>query len=117
MNRIIAARQKWSTALHESNINGVLNCYNREHIFKGTISQKVTYDTEDLRYYFENLITRNPSVTFIKSELKQVNELFFDSGKYSFMFSSNEIINANYQFIYKFVDNEPKIISHFSSLI
>jgi len=117
MNIIVAARKKWIDALHNRNMYNILDCYSKTHTFKGTIAKKVTYTRSDLQGYFSNLLQMKPSVTFVKSELKKFDNLYFDSGTYVFTFPQRKQLNANYQFVYKIVENEVKIVSHFSSSI
>jgi len=114
MNTIIAARQKWINAISNRNMYNLLDCYHKNHIFKGTVVKKVTYTEHELKNYFNNLLEKNPSVTFIKSDLRKIDNLYFDSGSYVFSSPYMEQLNANYQFIYKLENGEPKIISHFS---
>ena len=117
MNTIVAARKKWIDAIHSKNLYNILDCYNKNHTFKGTLSKKVTYNKNHIDMYFSNLLQMKPSVTFIKSELKKIDDMYFDSGTYVFTFPSSKQLNANYQFVYKMVDGTPKIVSHFSSSI
>lgn len=117
MNTIVAARKKWIDALHNRNMYNLLDCYDKTHTFKGTVARKVTYTKQDLKFYFDNLLQMKPTVTFIKSDLKKIDGLYFDSGSYVFSFASSKQLNANYQFVYKIVDGDPKIVSHFSSSI
>jgi len=117
MNIIVAARRKWIDALHNKNMYNILDCYHKNHTFKGTLSRKVTYSKNDIDGYFSNLLEMKPSVTFIKSDLKKIDNLYIDSGTYVFTFPSSKQLNANYQFVYKIEDNEAKIVSHFSSSI
>lgn len=114
---VIGARKKWVDALKTKNIHGILSCYKKEHIFKGTLRNRVTHDTHCLQTYFESLMKRNPNVTFLRSNIIKVNDMYYDSGTYSFTFDGNEILNANYQFVYEVIDGELKIVSHFSSII
>jgi hypothetical protein len=117
MNIIVAARRKWIQALHNKNMYNLLDCYHKNHTFKGTLAKKVTYSQNDLSGYFSNLMQMKPSVTFVKSDLKKIGGLYFDSGTYSFTFPSSKQKNANYQFVYKVEGGEAKIVSHFSSSI
>jgi|TARA_R110000772_G_scaffold28741_3_gene72301 hypothetical protein len=117
MNIIVAARRKWIQALHNKNMYNILDCYHKNHTFKGTLARKVTYSKNDLNDYFSNLIQMKPSVTFMKSDVKKIDGLYFDSGTYAFTFPSSKQINANYQFVYKVEEGEVKIVSHYSSSI
>ena len=113
---IVNARSMWIDSLHAKNLNGILDCYDRENtLFKGTINRKVTTSRLELEIYFRNFLNRNPTVTFIKSDIIYMNYSFFDSGTYTFQFKNSKPIYANYQFVYKMIGDEPKIISHFSS--
>lgn len=94
-----------------------MSCYSNRHIFKGTLRNRVTNSEHCLRTYFENLMRREPNVTFLRSNIMKIDNIYFDSGTYSFTFNGNEIVNANYQFVYEVIDGELKIVSHFSSII
>jgi len=117
MNIIVAARKKWLDAINTRNMYNIMDCYHKNHIFKGTLSRKVTYTENELKKYFERLLEMKPKVVFVKSDLKNIDGIYFDSGTYVFTFPSNKQINANYQFVYKVVGTEVKLISHFSSSI
>jgi len=114
---VIRARKKWIDALKTKNLYGILNCYSKVHMFKGTMRNRVTNSEHCLREYFQTLMKREPNVTFLRSNIIKINDMYFDSGTYSFTFHGNEIVNANYQFVYEVVDGELKIVSHFSSII
>ena len=117
MNIIVAARRKWIQALHYRNMYNMLDCYHKNHTFKGTLVRKVTYSKNDLDDYFTNLFQLRPSVTFVKSDVKKIDGLYFDSGTYVFTFPLTKQVDANYQFVYKVEEGEAKIVSHFSSSI
>ena len=117
MTPALRLRRKWIDALHNRNLYNILDCYHKNHTFKGTLSKKVTYNKDGLRGYFEHLLEMKPNVTFIKSELKKIGDMYFDSGTYVFTFPSSKQLDANYQFVYKMEGKEPKIVSHFSSSI
>ena len=84
MNIIVAARRKWMNALHNKNMYNMLDCYYKTHIFKGTLSKKITYTKKDLACYYTHLLQMKPSVTFIKSDLKKIDGFYFDSGVFDF---------------------------------
>lgn len=117
MNRIVAARKKWIDALHARNLYSVLDCYAKNHIFKGTMNKKVTDGKDDTKQYFEQFLQKEPIVTFVKSEIKQVKDTYVDYGTYSFQTKNDGFIYANYQFVYTLYETEAKIVSHFSSKI
>jgi len=117
MNIVLSTRKKWLDAIHNRNLYNILDCYHKNNTFKGTLSKKVTYNMDGLRSYFGNLLQMKPSVTFIKSDLKKIGDLYFDSGIYVFTFSSSKQLSANYQFVYRIKNGESKIVSHFSSSI
>jgi hypothetical protein len=117
MNVVLRARKKWLDALNTGNMYNILDCYHVNHTFKGTLAKKVTYNRDGIKFYFLNLLQMKPRVTFIKSEIKKIDSMYFESGTYAFTFPDNKMINANYQFIYKEDDGELKIVSHFSAAI
>ena len=111
--RIVQSRVNWGHYLTQGNLNGIMTCYSKSPIFKGTFSNNITYNTKSLQDYFVNLIKQNPKVVFKETKIIQTGELYFDSGKYKFILD-NKTINANYQFVYQEIDQEFKIISHLS---
>ena len=117
MNRIVSARKKWIDALNTKNLYSILNCYDKNHVFKGTMNSKVTDRNFDTKIYFQNFLQKEPRVTFIRSEIRKVNDTYVDYGTYSFQTKNDGSIYANYQFIYTIEGSEPKIVSHFSSKI
>lgn len=118
LKNIVSARSIWIDSLHTKNLNGLLECYDKENsIFKGTTNKIVTSSRSDLEIYFERFLKRNPTVTFTRSNIKLINCAYFDTGTYVFHFENGNPIYANYQFVYKMVGYKPKIISHFSSEI
>ena len=117
MNRIVSARKKWVDALHTRNIYSVMQCYHKNHIFKGTMNRIVTDRPVDTKIYFETFLKKEPIVTFVRSDIKRVNNTFVDYGTYTFQTKDDGFIYANYQFIYTTEGLEPKIVSHFSSKI
>lgn len=117
MNIIVLARKKWIESINTKNIYNIMECYNIKHIFKGTMNHKVTDRKNDTRRYFEKFLKNNPKVIFTRSDIIQMNDTYIDYGTYSFQTKNDGFISANYQFIYKIVDDKPKIISHFSSKI
>lgn len=117
MNVVLRTRKKWSDALNNGNMYNILDCYHANHIFKGTLAKKVTYSRDAIKTYFLNLLQMKPRVTFIKSDIKKIDSLYFETGSYVFTFPDNKMLNANYQFIYKEDDEGLKIVSHFSATI
>ena len=117
MTPAMRLRRKWIDAVHSRTLYNILDCYHKNHTFKGTLSKKVTYNKDSLRGYFEHLLEMKPNVTFIKSEMKKIDDMYFDSGTYVFTFPSSKQIDANYQFVYRMEEGEPKIVSHFSCSI
>lgn len=116
MNRIVLARKKWIDSLHNRNLYSILDCYSNNHVFKGTMNHKVTDRYDDTRRYFERFLKDEPIVTFITSDIKDMGDTFMDYGTYSFKVKEG-FVHANYQFIYRIIDNNPKIVSHFSCKI
>ena len=114
LNRVITTRTKWSNALNNRNLPMIISCYDKVHSFKGTLATKVTQSNECLEDYFKKLFKDRPKVLFIETKIIKIDNLFFDSGRYKFDIESGKTIHANYQFIYKFIDEEMKIISHYS---
>ena len=118
IRNIINARSMWTDSLHSRNLYSLLDCYDTENvIFKGTTNNRVTSSKTDLEFYFKKFLKKSPTVTFTQSNITYVNYSFFDTGTYAFHFENGRPIYANYQFVYKMIGDEPKIISHFSSEI
>jgi hypothetical protein len=117
MNRIVIARSKWRDAINSKNLYSLLGCYNKEHTFKGTMNDRVTVQTEDTKRYFTQLLEKNPTVVFTKSEIQNTDGVYIDSGTYVFCMVNKESVTANYQFVYTRDTDNPKIISHFSSKV
>ena len=116
MNKIVKARNLWIESLHTGNLYGIMNCYHNQHTFKGTLNTKVTERKEDTEMYFQQLFNLNPKVVFVKSDIMKMGGTYMDYGTYMFDLNSNYVY-ATYQFTYKMVGDEPKIISHFSCKI
>lgn len=117
MNSIISARKRWAEALHKRNLYSVMECYHKKHIFKGTMNHKVTDRVDDTETYFKSFLEKQPIVTFVRSDIKKVNDTFVDYGTYTFQTKNDGFIYANYQFVYTTEGTVPKIVSHFSSKI
>lgn len=117
MNKIIQARKLWTESVHTHNLYNVMQCYHKNHVFKGTLNAGITTSTQETEFYFEKLFKFNPTVTFIKSDIMSLNDVYIDYGTYSFNLSDSGTIYANYQFTYKMINSSPKIISHFSCKI
>jgi len=111
--RIVQLRVNWVHYLTRGNLNGIMSCYSKSPIFKGTFSNNITYTTTSTKDYFFKLIKRKPDVVFKESQIIQNGDLYFDSGKYTFILD-DETISANYQFVYQEIDKQFKIISHLS---
>ena len=58
---------------------------------------------------------QQPKVKFNDYDIIKTGDLYVESGNYTFTTKEN-IINANYQFIYQEIDDEIKIISHYSCM-
>jgi len=113
--RILGVRTNWSKSLRKSDIEGILNCYSKNPIFKGTMSKNVTKTRAPLKNYFVNFMKKEPKVKFNDYDIVKTGDVYIESGNYTFM-TSDEIINANYQFIYEEINDELKIISHYSCM-
>jgi hypothetical protein len=114
LSRIIAARNIWAENLNKSNVNAIINCYKKNAVFKGTMSDDVSYDRDGLEKYFEELLGKNPSVHFIQSTITETDtNLVLDTGVYIFVIG-DKTVKANYQFVYDAEHRKPLIISHFS---
>ena len=113
MNKIVQSRTLWAKALNSGNLYQLTGCYHTTHVFKGTLADKFTFRFRCLEHYFQTLLDDKPNVLFLSSYLVKHDDTYIDSGKYKFIIDQ-ETIYADYQFVYKFFDSTPKIISHTS---
>lgn len=117
VSRMIMARQKWSDKVKDGNVNGIIECYAKNHSFKGTLNNHVTNTESALQEYFIRLGKKKPVVIFTDSKIEKNGEIYVDKGKYSFMLEGGEIMMAKYTMEYKEIDGKVKIISHYSYLL
>lgn len=115
--RVKQLRSKWSKFLKEGDVEGVISCYDKNPTFKGTMVKRVTHTDKSIKNYFTKFCKNFPKVTFKESKIEKNESFYIDSGTYVFKLKNNEIVEANYQFIYKEIKSEFKIISHYSCLI
>ena len=115
ITKILSIRSNWSKCLRNSDLEGVLNCYSKKPIFKGTMTKVVTRTKVPLKNYFINFMKQEPKVKFNDYDIVKTGDLYIESGNYTFT-TREKIINANYQFIYQEMDDEIKIISHYSCM-
>ena len=113
MNKIIQSRILWAKALNSGNLYQLTGCYHATHVFKGTLADKFTFHPKYLELYFQGFLADKPNVLFLSSYLVKHDDTYIDSGKYKFTID-HKTIYADYQFVYKFFDSYPKIISHTS---
>ena len=116
ITKILSVRSKWSKCLRNSDLEGVLNCYSKKPIFKGTMVKNVTRTKAPVKNYFTNFMKQQPKVKFNDYDIVKTGDFYIESGNYMFT-TKDKIINANYQFIYQEVNDEIKIISHYSCRI
>ena len=115
ITKILSTRSNWSKCLRNLDLEGVLNCYSKRPIFKGTMVKNVTRTKAPVKNYFTNFMKQQPKVKFNDYDIIKTGDLYVESGNYTFTTKEN-IINANYQFIYQEIDDEIKIISHYSCM-
>ena len=115
ISRILSVRSNWSKCLRSSDLEGVLNCYSKKPIFKGTMVNNVTKTRGPLKKYFTNFMKQQPKVKFNDYDIVKTGDLYVESGNYTFV-TIDKIINANYMFIYEEINDELKIISHSSCM-
>ena len=114
---IVAAANKtknlWSYFLKHKMLPELLDCYDKDFIFKGTMINKATQNKYDLSKYFKSFARKIESVTFFKNNIfLEKKNILIDTGRYNF--KTNEgIIKAHYTFIF---DEKGKIIMHYSNL-
>lgn len=115
LNKIKNTRKLWIEGLKKKNIKQILNCYDKNFVFKGTFENKPTNCIYDLSKYFKKLILNFDEVIFLKTgELdKQDKKILIQFGKYNFK-NKYEIVNASYSMVF---NEKGKIISHHSNFI
>ena len=112
-SQILVLRQRWQDSVNSHDINRVLECYNPEAIFKGTVNADFTTSRDHIRVYFENIFKRNVSVRFIGApKLKQFGDVYIDYGDYEFCID-RKVLRAKYTFSYTGSET-PRIICHTS---
>jgi len=112
---LVSLKDSWKSYLKSKSLDKLLDLYDKDCLFKGTLSDKTVIGKEGLEKYFVNFVKNIHSVRFLKENKSIVkNDLVIESGKYNF-YSGGKILNASYQFV---VDGKKnKIVSHYSSLI
>ena len=111
--QILVLRRKWEDSVNSHSISDILKCYEDEAIFKGTISNQFTTRKQDIRQYFENIISKNVSVRFIGTPtVKKIGGTYMDYGNYEFCVD-HQTVRAKFCFVYTDSSN-PKISSHIS---
>lgn len=107
------AKNMFKKCIRERDIEQIVSMYDKKAVLKGTLSKKPVTGHEEIRKYFEKLLTTVKGVRFDKNPiLFQKKDLQFECGRYHFFKTDGEKLTATYQFV---IDRE-KIISHFSSL-
>lgn len=111
--KILLLRKKWSDSLNSQNIAGIMECYDDNAIFKGTMNGRFTANREDIRNYFESMISKKATVRFIGNpKIKQFDKAYIEYGEYEFCVN-NQTLYAKYSFTY-ILNKRPYIISHVS---
>lgn len=106
-------KEIWRKALMEKNIPALIECYDKNFIFKGTMMKNSSRQEIDLINYFKNFSKKVESVTFFKNSHYLIeNGTVINTGRYNFKTSSG-IIKAQYVFVF---NKKNKIISHYSNL-
>jgi hypothetical protein len=119
---IIILRKQWSKAVIDKNVKEVMNCYTKGALFKGTLRSKPVQGKKFIKPYFDDFVHKVKDIKFSDDNyLFHRDDLYTEMGTYTFYLTddkhNNEKVIANYQFIYELQkDNQPKILSHFSSL-
>lgn len=108
-------KQHWSSSVVKKDVSSILNCYDKNFVFKGTFAKNITSDIKCLEKYFKNFSKDIKKVVFLKKVKTIKNkETIIECGKYNFHTNEGAIIKASYQFVINKKDF--KIISHFSLL-
>ncbi len=110
---VLKLRQKWQDSVNAHSIGDVMECYDREAVFKGTVNGQFSPNNEGIRDYFEVIFKKHVSVRFIgMPKIRQFGDTYIDYGDYEFCVD-RKVLRAKYAFTYLDGDT-PKIISHLS---
>lgn len=118
-------KKDWSSGVTTQNVNLILSLYDQKAILKPTLSPIIRTSPNDIKSYFVGSKKFNDSgfinnginkINFTQSFINEVGNCIIDIGKYTFVKSDNQKIEADYTFVYLKDKEELKIISHHSSL-
>ncbi|MAH80824.1 MAG: hypothetical protein CMP39_04005 [Rickettsiales bacterium] len=126
-NTLIIAKeqlQKWSNALLTKNPEIVSKLYVEDATLKPTLDPNHKHSRAAIKTYFESFLQKGPQCSLLNDENQRVKELtdklLLFTGKYEFSLTTqnNEVIKADFVFLYQFNEslNDWEIIKHSSSV-
>lgn len=116
-SKIALLFEKWNDALETGDANSVIALYDKNAILLPTISNKVRHNHNEIKEYFINFLSKNPKGKIDESNIRIFNDIAINSGVYTFSFIDDSSVQARFTFVYKFIENEWKIIEHHSSMM
>lgn len=113
---LLLLKKNWINSVINKDLKGILNCYDKNFIFKGTFAKNITSDIKCLEKYFKHFSKDIKKIVFLKNnKVIRNKDTIIDCGKYNFHTNEGAVIKASYQFV---IDKKDfKIISHFSLLV
>ena len=116
-SKIALLFEKWNDALETGHANSVIALYDKNAILLPTISNKVRHNHNEIKEYFINFLSKNPKGKIDESNIRIFNDIAINSGVYTFSFIDDSSVQARFTFVYKFIENEWKIVEHHSSMM
>jgi len=109
----------WGFSLTEHSVHRVIGHYDAQAMLWGTFANKLSSGHEEIRHYFEHLLTLpHLKVTFDSCDFRQYGDIYIQSGSYTFFYEKKgkvQSIPARYSFVCKKERTGWYILEHHSS--
>lgn len=116
-NQILSLFNTWNDSLKTGDANQVVSLYDENAILLPTVSNNVRHNRNEIKDYFENFLTKDPSGEINESNIRIFNDIAINSGVYTFSFKNDSLIQARFTFVYKYKNDQWLIIEHHSSVM
>lgn len=109
----------WGISLSEHSVPRVIGHYDAQAMLWGTFANKLSSGHEEIRHYFEHLLTLSHlKVSFDSCDFRQYGDIYIQSGSYTFSFEKKgkvQNVPARYSFVCKKERTGWYILEHHSS--
>ncbi|HHT01016.1 MAG TPA: SgcJ/EcaC family oxidoreductase [Thiomicrospira sp.] len=112
--------KKWNDALQTGNAKNVAALYAEDAVLLPTVSNLPRTTPAEIEDYFNHFLEKKPFGIVKDRNIKKGCNKLTDAGVYDFEVISNgkkEIVPARYTFVYKYRNNDWKIVHHHSSMM